>query len=129
MKLSGNSLEFMQKSKYPIDIEAEITFLTTEAGGRKTPAYSGYRPQFYYDGEDWDAVQNYIDVAEVYPGETVKTHLSFTRPEIHFGKLYPGKEFLVREGQKIVGRGKVTKILDLEKSAKESEIRRAKCGL
>jgi translation elongation factor EF-Tu-like GTPase len=116
----------MQKSQYLVDIEAEITFLTTEEGGRKTPAYSGYRPQFYYDGHDWDAVQNYVNVKEVYPGQTVITQLSFASPECHFGKLYPGKEFLIREGQKIVGRGKITKILDLEKSAKESEIRRAK---
>ncbi len=108
------------------DIEAEITFLTTEEGGRLGVAFSGYRPQFYYDGHDWDAMQNYIDVDEVYPGQTVKAHLCFVNPQHHVGKLYVGKEFLIREGQRIVGRGKVTKILDLEKSAKDAETREAK---
>ncbi len=40
----------MRTFSYPPDIEAEITFVPTEQGGRKTPAFSGYRPQFYYDG-------------------------------------------------------------------------------
>jgi hypothetical protein len=62
----------------------------------------------------------------VYPGQTVTAHLSFLSPQCHVGKLYPGKEFLIREGQRVVGRGKVTKILDLEKSAKEAEAREAK---
>jgi hypothetical protein len=31
------------------------TFLRTEEGGKTRPAFSGYRPQFYYEGEDWDA--------------------------------------------------------------------------
>ena len=117
----------MQRPDYPKDIEAEITFLTTEEGGRQTPAFSGYRPQFYYDGQDWDAIQHYVGVIEpVYPGQTVTAHVSFLSPQHHVGKLYPGKEFLVREGQHVVGRGKVTKILDLEKSANEAEEREAR---
>src|SRR4029077_13536379 len=102
---------------YPNDIEAESTFLKTEEGGRKSPAFSGYRPQFYYDGHDWDVVQEYVGVAEVYLGQTVTVQLAFLSPQCHVGKLFPGKEFLVREGQRVVGRGKVTKILSLEKSA------------
>jgi translation elongation factor EF-Tu-like GTPase len=108
------------------DVEVEITFLTTEEGGRKGPAFSNYRPQFYYDGHDWDAVHTYPSVEAVYPGQTVIAHLCFLSPQYHVGKLYPGKEFLLREGQRIVGHGKVTKILDLEKSAKEAEAREAK---
>lgn len=107
------------------DIEAEIYFLTTEEGGRKTPAYSGYRPQFYYDGHDWDAIQDY-DVTEVYPGQTVIARLTFLSPPFHLEKLYVGKGFLVREGQKTVAKGKITKILDLTKSAEEAIIREAK---
>lgn len=111
----------MQHPKYTPDIEAEITFLTTEESGRETAVFSGYRPQFYYDGCDWVAIQNYIDVIEpVMPGQTVTTHLSFLTPQTHVGKLYPGKEFLVREGQKVVARGIVTKILNLKESAEQS---------
>lgn len=111
---------------YLNDIEAEITLLTTEEGGRKTPAFSGYRSQFYYDGHDWDAVQNYIGVTEVYPGQTVTAQLAFLSPQCHVGKLFPGKEFLLREGQRVVGRGKVTKILNLEKSAERINALEAK---
>jgi len=110
----------------PPDIEAEITFLTPEEGGRKVPAFSGYRPQFYYDGHHWDARQDYVGVSEVYPGQTVTTELTFANPQYQLGKLYPGKEFLIREGHIVVGRGKVTKILNLENSSKAEEAREAK---
>lgn len=99
------------------DIEAEITFLTTEEGGRKGPAFSGYRPQFYYDGQHWDAEHNYIGVDEAYPGQTVMVYLTFASPRHHVGKLFPGKEFLIYEGLQIVARGKVIKIINLEQSA------------
>ncbi len=117
----------MDSSIYLPDIEAEIYFLTSEEGGRKTPAFSGiYRPQFTYDGNHWIACEDYIGVSEVHPGQTVTTELTFASPHYQLGKLYPGKEFLVCEGQKVVGRGKVTKILNLENSAKEAAARDAK---
>ncbi|WP_412970788.1 hypothetical protein [Glaciecola sp. MF2-115] len=102
----------------PRDIEAEIYFLTPNEGGRSTPVFSGYRGQFYYDGLDFDARQEYPDVETVKPGETVRTYLAFMSPKLHHKKLYEGMEFLVREGAKTVGKGTVTKVIDLEKSAK-----------
>ncbi|HEY4359371.1 MAG TPA: elongation factor Tu [Bryobacteraceae bacterium] len=105
------------------DIQAEITFLLTQAGGRQGPAFSGYRPQFFYDGEDWDAVQTYPDVPQVSPGETVRTLLSFMSPRFHLDKVLPGLMFLLREGQKTVAYGKVTKILNLEQSARRDQAR------
>jgi translation elongation factor EF-Tu-like GTPase len=100
---------------YRPDIEAQITFLATEQGGRKSGAFSGYRPQFAYDGMDWDAVHTYPDNEVVYPGQTVRVILSFLSPEQHVGKLWPGKTFQCREGQKVVANGVVLKILELEK--------------
>ena len=115
------------KADYPKDVESEITFLTPEEGGRSTPVMSGYRPQFYYDGHDWDAIHNYPDEQEpVCPGQTVTVYLSFLSPQYQVEKIYPGKEFLIREGARVVGRGRVTKILELEKSAKEAEAWEAK---
>ena len=108
------------------DIEVELTFLSTEEDGRKGHAFSGYRSQFYYDGHDWDAIHNYLNVEAVYPGQTVTAQLSFLSPQCHVGKLYPGKEFLIREGQRVVGKGRVTKILDLENSAKRVEEKESK---
>ena len=101
------------------DIEATVTFLPTEHGGRQGYALSGYRPQFYYDGHDWDAAYHFADVERVEPGQTVRALLQFISPDAHVGKLKPGSAFLVREGQRIVGYGAVTKILSLEESARQ----------
>jgi translation elongation factor EF-Tu-like GTPase len=117
----------MDKSNPRRDVEAEITFLASEEGGRRTPALSGYRPQFYCDGQDFVVVMDFFGVAEpVYPGQSATAYLSFTYPEYLVKVLYPGKDFLIREGHQVVARGRVTKILDLEKSAKEAEEREAK---
>jgi translation elongation factor EF-Tu-like GTPase len=104
----------------PKDIEAEIYFLATEEGGRSNPAFSGYRPQFYYNQQDWDASHIYPDVEAAYPGETVRTYLGFLSPQEHVGKVYEGMGFLIREGARTVGKGKITKIIELEKSAKNA---------
>ena len=104
----------------PNDIEAEIYYLTIEEGGREGFVASGYRGQFYYDGNDWDAPQTFIGVDTVEPGEIVKAHLGFLSPQEHFGKVHTGMEFLVREGTRTVGKGRITKILDLERSARNA---------
>jgi translation elongation factor EF-Tu-like GTPase len=104
--------------KWAKDIDAEITFLPTKDGGRNGPAFSGYRPQFYYDGHDWDAIHTYPDVKQVNPGDTVRAFSSFISPECHCGKLWPGNLFLIREGQRVVGYGIVKQIIELETSAK-----------
>ena len=109
-------------------IEALITLLPAEQGGRKTPARSGYRPQFYYDGHDWDARQDYGDVAEVLPGESVTARLTFLSPQCHIGKIQPDMEFLLREGQRVVGQGTVTRILNLEANAERARRDSGDCG-
>jgi translation elongation factor EF-Tu-like GTPase len=109
--------------EYDPDIEGEVTYIPTEAGGRKSPAFPGYRPQFYYNGNDWDAVQNYPDVDQVKPGETARVFFTFLSPDEHFGKLQPGTIFLIREGTRTIGYGKVTQLLGLEKSAKATTVK------
>uniref|UniRef100_Q02BP9 Translation elongation factor EFTu/EF1A C-terminal domain-containing protein n=1 Tax=Solibacter usitatus (strain Ellin6076) TaxID=234267 RepID=Q02BP9_SOLUE len=101
----------------PRDLEAEITFLATEHGGRNSNLRSDYRGQFFYDGHDWDAIQSYPDIDEVHAGDTVKAYLAFASPDEHIGRLQPGKMFLVREGNRVVGYGKITRLLELEASA------------
>jgi elongation factor Tu len=99
---------------YPKDVEAQITFLSTAEGGKNIPVKTGYRPQFYYDGENWDAIETFPDREWVYPGETVTAYIAFLSPEHHRGKLHTGKEFQLREGLKIVATGIVTKLVELE---------------
>jgi len=102
----------------PHDAEARLTLLRTEDGGKQNSVTSDYRPQFHYDGRDWDARHFYPDVERVNPGDTVRVILSFLSPAEHFGKLTVGSAFLIREGHKIVGYGAITKLVELEASAK-----------
>jgi translation elongation factor EF-Tu-like GTPase len=106
-------------SNKPPDIEAEIYFLTTAEGGRNGPVRSGYRPQFFYNDHHWDAHQEYPEREWVQLGETARTLLWFMSPQCHWGKVSPGMEFEIMEGPRVVGRGTVTAILNLEQSAKE----------
>ena len=110
----------MEKYADPPDIEAEIAFVSTGHGGRHAPVFSGYRPQFCYDGGDWDAIQDYPDVERVMPGQTARVLLRFASPASHFGRIHPGMQFEVREGMRVVGRGKVTRILQLKESAERA---------
>ncbi len=105
------------------DIEAIVTFLRTDEGGRKSPVLSGYRGQFYYDGKDCDADEFYPGVAQVNPGETVTARLAFANPQLHVGRVQIGTEFLIREGGKTVGRGIVTKILNFQRNAEDARIK------
>lgn len=105
----------------PRDIEAEIYFLTSEEGGRSTPVYSNYRPQFFYEDHDWDAAHIYPDVEQVNPGDTVRAFLGFMSPKEHFGKVHVGMEFLIREGGSTVGKGVITSIIELEQSANNDD--------
>jgi hypothetical protein len=51
------------------------------------------------------------------PGQTLMTYIAFLSPECHMDKLPVGKGFLVRLGQRVVGRGVVTAILNLKRNA------------
>ncbi len=106
----------------PPHIEAKIEYVTTEAGGRSTPAFSGYRPQFYYHGHDWDAEHMYPESEKVLPGDTVKAHLRFVSPQEHHGNISVGMPFLIREGARTVAYGIVTRVFEqLETDAAEFE--------
>lgn len=104
----------------PDDIEVVINYLTTEEGGRKTTIFTGYKGQFHYDGFSWTAPQKFIDLEAVNPGDTVRAYINFPSPEIHYGHIFVGMEFQVREGSRTAGKGVVTKILDLPNSAKRA---------
>jgi translation elongation factor EF-Tu-like GTPase len=94
-------------------VEAEVHFLAPEEGGRHSPVRPGYRPQFYCEGGNWDAIHDYPGRDEVKPGETVVALLSFLSPEKHRGRVSPGLTFELREGARLVGTGKVLRVLEL----------------
>ena len=90
------------------DFEAEVYILTKEEGGRHTPFFSGYKPQFYIRTTD---VTGEVTLAEgtemVMPGDTVKFIVKLIVPVA----LEEKQRFAIREGGKTVGAGVVTKIV------------------
>ena len=90
------------------DFEAEIYVLTKEEGGRHTPFFNGYRPQFYIRTTDVTGEALLPSGVEmVMPGDNVK----ITGKLIYPVALEEGLKFAIREGGHTVGAGVVTKIL------------------
>jgi len=88
--------------------EAEVYVLTKEEGGRHTPFFNGYRPQFYFRTTDVTGTAKLLGGAEmVMPGDNVSVEDELMAPIAMEEKL----RFAVREGGKTVGSGVVTKIL------------------
>ena len=96
------------------DLEAEISLLASEQGGRAGPAKSGYRPNhdFGIEGTLNDAAHEYLGQEWLAPGETAIAHIYLLSPQYQAGRLHQGFKFTVQEGRKIVGRGVVTKVLN-----------------
>jgi elongation factor Tu len=88
--------------------EAEVYVLTKEEGGRHTPFFNGYRPQFYFRTTDVTGSAKLLGGAEmVMPGDNVTMEVDLQAPIAMEEKL----RFAIREGGKTVGSGVVTKIL------------------
>ncbi len=90
--------------------EAEVYVLTKEEGGRHTPFFSGYKPQFYFRTTDVTGKLDLLEGAEMcMPGDKVHLTVDLEGKPIAMEK---GLRFAVREGGRTVGSGVVTKILD-----------------
>ena len=88
---------------------AEVYVLSKEEGGRHTPFFANYRPQFYFRTTDVTGVIELpAGVEMVMPGDNV----SMTVELIHPIAIEKGTEFSIREGGRTVGAGKVTDILE-----------------
>ncbi|BAW80015.1 translation elongation factor Tu [Candidatus Nitrosoglobus terrae] len=89
--------------------QAEIYVLSKEEGGRHTPFFKGYRPQFYFRTTD---VTGAVDLPEgvemVMPGDNVQVTVSLIAPIA----MEEGLRFAVREGGRTVGAGVVSKIIE-----------------
>lgn len=96
------------------DFIAILKYKTTEEGGRKTAAYSGYRPdiKFPFDKKLTCGFQTFMNQKKVFPGESVKAEIKINSPEYFKGQLFEDLEFDFREGQNIVGTGKILEILN-----------------
>mgnify|MGYP003957124885 FL=1 len=89
--------------------EAEAYILTKEEGGRHTPFFNGYRPQFYFRTTDVTGVATLLGGAEmVMPGDNANLLIELITPIAMDKEL----RFAIREGGKTVGAGVVTKIIE-----------------
>ncbi|MDA8144531.1 MAG: elongation factor Tu [Thermaerobacter sp.] len=89
--------------------KSEVYVLTKEEGGRHTPFFNGYRPQFYFRTTDvTGTVQLPEGVEMVMPGDNVQMEISLISPIA----TEEGLRFAIREGGRTVGAGVVTQILE-----------------
>ncbi|MBX5467821.1 MAG: elongation factor Tu [Firmicutes bacterium] len=87
---------------------AEVYVLTKEEGGRHTPFFNGYRPQFYFRTTDVTGVVQLPEGVEmVMPGDNVRMNIELIAPVA----MEEGLRFAIREGGRTVGAGVVTAIL------------------
>jgi elongation factor Tu len=90
------------------DFEAEVYILSKDEGGRHTPFFSGYKPQFYMRTTDVTGEVTLAPGVEmVMPGDTVKFNVKLVGPVA----IEDQQRFAIREGGKTVGAGVVTKIV------------------
>jgi elongation factor Tu len=91
------------------NFKAEVFILTKEEGGRHTPFFSGYRPQFYFRTTDVTGVATLPEGTEmVMPGDKVNLTVEMITPIA----MEKGVRFAIREGGRTVGAGAVTEILE-----------------
>jgi elongation factor Tu len=89
------------------DFNAQVYVLSKEEGGRHTPFFNGYRPQFYFRTTDVTGTANLPEGVEmVMPGDNIEMHVELGAPIA----MDEGLRFAIREGGRTVGAGRVTKI-------------------
>ncbi len=97
----------------PHDIEGAFQLLGPPQGGRQTPAFSGYRPQHkLHDNYQTSGQHTYLNVDQVAPGETANVAVTFITPDVYPRSLWVGREIDVLEGPRIVGKLRITRILN-----------------
>ena len=92
-----------------VAFEAEVYVLSKDEGGRHTPFFNGYRPQFYFRTTDVTGACDLPEGVEmVMPGDNVKMSVKLIAPIA----MEEGLRFAVREGGRTVGAGVVSKIVE-----------------
>ncbi len=104
----GHVLAAPNSIKPHLEFEAEVYVLSKEEGGRHTPFFKGYRPQFYFRTTDVTGSSELMGGAEMcMPGDNVKLKVQLMTPIAMDEQL----RFAIREGGRTVGAGVVTKII------------------
>ncbi|MCC5806183.1 MAG: elongation factor Tu [Opitutales bacterium] len=89
--------------------KAEIYVLTKEEGGRHTPFFSGYRPQFYFRTTDVTGIMTLPEGVEmVMPGDNLAVDIALQKPIA----MEAGQRFAIREGGRTIGAGRITEVTE-----------------
>jgi elongation factor Tu len=90
------------------EFESNVYILSKEEGGRHTPFFDGYKPQFYFRTTDVTGIAHLPEGVEmVMPGDNVEMRVELDKPIA----MEDGLRFAIREGGRTVGAGRVTKVL------------------
>jgi elongation factor Tu len=90
------------------EFEAQVYILSKDEGGRHTPFFNNYRPQFYFRTTDVTGVVNLPEGTEmVMPGDNTEMRVDLIQPVA----MEEGLKFAIREGGRTVGAGRVTKVI------------------
>ena len=118
-EIESNVWEYFHNGKFEItkgqaDFIATLEYRTTDQGGRKTPAMSGYRPQVKFDFAEMQTSgqQTFIDRELVFPGDTVDAEIEIIGVDYFENTLTVGMEFEFREASTVIGTGKIKHILN-----------------
>lgn len=89
--------------------KAEVYVLSKDEGGRHTPFFNGYRPQFYFKTTDVTGVVNLpAGVEMVMPGDNLGVEIELQKPVA----MEKGQRFAIREGGRTIGAGRITEVLE-----------------
>ncbi len=105
----AKSLQNPAASSRTLKFKAEAYILTKEEGGRHTPFFNGYRPQFYFRTTDVTGVAELpAGIEMVMPGDNVAMTVNLITPIA----MDEGLRFAIREGGRTVGAGVVSAIIE-----------------
>jgi elongation factor Tu len=97
-----------------VTVRAEVRLLPTSESGRTAPVKGSYRPNHNFFNNDTDGMTvGFIDLpaeVELHPGEKIEPITFWDWPGLE-GQIYPGREWRIQEGAKLVGIGKVLEVL------------------
>jgi hypothetical protein len=113
-RIVENVLNYYNQEFNKVDFTAELNYRTTEQGGRSTPAISGYRPQIKFEFSEMQTSgqQTFIDKEQAYPGDSLEAKIKIISPDYFAHSLTEGMEFEFREGDRIIGTGKIKYIVN-----------------
>ncbi|HOU84855.1 MAG TPA: hypothetical protein PK158_08450 [Spirochaetota bacterium] len=109
----------MNKIKIPKHIEVELYICPNQIEGsffgrlEAAPMNGNFRPQFYYEGDDWDCIVFSEEIEQINVGEYSNVFVAFLSPDRHKIKLKDNQVFLLKNGQGVIGYGKIIQIIGL----------------